>query len=159
MKTTMIAAAACVAAAVTGALAPAAAASPGPRAARPATASRGPRAAETTGPGGATSWPAAAAGRGRRLRTVLLINGARVMAGPGTVDRGPMVVLPGGAAGQFVGLSVGGQSYLLPPGAAPYLGRGLAPSLFDVAALASHERAGRFRSPWPTVAVCPGCPG
>jgi hypothetical protein len=172
MKMTMIATAACVAVALTGALAPAAAASPGPRAAGPATASpgpaaspetasRGPRAArrDTTGPGGTSSWPAAAAGRGRRLRTVLLINGARVMAEPGTVDRGPMVVLPGGAAGQLVGLSLAGQSYLMPPGAVPYLGRGLAPSLFDVDALAARERAGRLPVTLTYRGKLPGLPG
>jgi hypothetical protein len=79
----------------------------------------------TAGPGGSASWPAAEVGRGRRLRTVLLVNGARVVAGPGTVDRGPTVMLPGGGrAGSLIGLSLAGRSHLLPPEAAPYLGRG-----------------------------------
>jgi hypothetical protein len=66
----------------------------------PETASRGPRAAQRgiAGREGAASRPAAAAERGTRLRTVPLINGARVVAGPGTVDRGPAILLPGSDA-------------------------------------------------------------
>jgi hypothetical protein len=173
MKIGRLAAAACVAVATAGALAPAAAASPGTRAvgteaalpgrgaAGQGTASRGPQAAErgTAGPGGAASWPAAEAGRGKRLRAVLLVNGARVMAGLGTVDRGPTVLLPGGEAGSLVGLSLGGRTYLLPPQALPYLGRGLAPSLFDVTALASQERAGRLPVTLAYRGTLPGLPG
>jgi hypothetical protein len=131
VKLNRAAALACAAMTVAGVLAPAAA-TPSPAAASAR------RAAGAARPG-----PAPAEAR-TRSRTVFLVNGDQVVARPGTGAHGTTILLPGGRTGSLLGLSMAGQSYLLPPQAMPYLGRGLGPSLFDLAALARRERAGRL---------------
>ncbi len=148
MKMSRVAGAAGLAVAVAVALAPAATASP-----RLGTFPPGPAAAAR---------PAAAPGPGAGLgppRVVLLINGARVLAGLGVGARGTAVLLPGGRGSSLVGISLAGKSYLIPPQAMPYLGRGLDPSLFDVAALAGRERAGRLPVTLAYRGKLPGLPG
>ena len=133
MKMSRLASAACAAVAVAGVLAPAAAATSraaAPRAAAPKAAAVGPEAAARPAP---------------LPHPVFLISGVQASVGPRPGARGTAIVLPAGrAGGPLLGLSMAGRSYLLPPDAVPYLGRGLAPSLFDVGALASRERAGRL---------------
>ena len=93
----------------------------------------------------ATPGPEAAARPAPLSHPVFLINGAQASVAPRPGTHGTAVVLPAdGASGPLLGLTMGGRSYLLPPDAIPYLGRGLTPSLFDAAALASREPAGRL---------------
>src|SRR5215469_6905362 len=138
MKMSRLASAAFAAVAVAGVLAPAAAAAPrtaAPRAAAPRTA-----ALKVTALG-----PQTAARPAPLSHPVFLINGAPASLAPRPGGHGTAVVLPAdGASGPLLGLSMAGRSYLLPPDAMPYLGRGLAPGLFDAAALASRESAGRL---------------
>ena len=82
---------------------------------------------------------------------LVLINGDRLAGG---------VVLPARrGAGALLTLRANGNTYAIPAVAVPYLGHGLDPGLFDVAALQRAERAGRlpvrvsYRGPRP---VLPG---
>jgi hypothetical protein len=116
----------------------------------PAAATASPRLG-TLPPGpAAAAWPAVVPGPGvapgpaARSRVVLLINGVRVLASRSTGARGTAVLLPAGGGNSLIGISLAGKSYLIPPQAMPYLGRGLDLSLFDVAALVGRERAGRL---------------
>jgi hypothetical protein len=69
-------------------------------------------------------------------RQLALINGDRLAGG---------VVLPAHrGAGALLTLRANGTTYVIPAVAVPYLGHGLDPSLFDVAALQRAERAGRL---------------
>lgn len=79
-------------------------------------------------------------------RRVLLINGDSVWSPGGAPGSGPGVFTPAGRglAGSVVGLRLSGRSYAIPVAALPYLGRGLDPSLFDVALLARTEAGGRL---------------
>jgi hypothetical protein len=74
--------------------------------------------------------PAPAAGE---VATALLINGDSVEA----AGRNVSVLQPAETDGQgsVLGLNLAGQRYVVPVEALPYLGRGLDPDLFDVAAL------------------------
>jgi hypothetical protein len=88
----------------------------------------------------AAAAPVSAGGSARELQ---LINGmALVPSGHGfAVVRkaaGPAM------AGALTAHTIGGHQYAIPLIAMPYLGRGLDPSLFDLAALAAHEAAGRI---------------
>src|SRR5262249_58367893 len=83
--------------------------------------------------------------RARVANPLCLSTGPRASVAPRPGTHGTAVVLPAdGASGPLLGLTMAGRSYLLPPDAMPYLGRGLAPSLFDAASLASREPAGRL---------------
>ncbi len=66
--------------------------------------------------------------------SALLINGDSVQV----TGRNVSVLQPAGmgGAGSVLGLDLAGQRYVVPVEALPYLGRGLDPDLFDVAALA-----------------------
>ena len=68
-----------------------------------------------------------------------MINGDRLLAV--SAAGGPRVlgILPGaaGSAGPLVGLDLGGTALEIPAVALPYLGRGLAPGLFEPSALAA----------------------
>lgn len=77
-------------------------------------------------------------------RTVLLINGDRIMAAPGT-GRRSVTVLPAGAGlgGSLLTLGAGGVTYEIPAAAVPFLGRGLDPGLFSAGGLLREERGGR----------------
>jgi hypothetical protein len=129
----------CAALIVVGVLAPAAS---------PRLAAAAPRPGTATTPG-AISRPTAVPGPAPESRVVFLINGYHVLARSGTGASATTVLLPGGRgtgalARPLMGFGLAGKSYLVPPQAVPYLGRGLDPSLFDVAALAGRERAGRL---------------
>jgi hypothetical protein len=115
----------------------------------PATAAAAPSLDAMARPGavsGQRPVPGQGAVPGQGGRAVFLVNGARVVVGPRAGARGTAVTRPagGGAAGPLMALSLAGKSYLLPPQAVPYLGRGLAPGLFDATAVASREQAGRL---------------
>ncbi len=101
-----------------------------------AAAVRPPR--DPARPGAPAAVPQAAA------RTVVLVNGDRVLAGPGTGHRG-VTVLPRGSGlgGSLLTLGAGGVTYEIPVAAVPFLGNGLDPSLFNVGGLVRTERAGR----------------
>jgi hypothetical protein len=79
-------------------------------------------------PGSASASPAA--------RQVFLITGERLLAGN-------VVISPGHRAGALLSLHANG-TYAVPAAAVPYLGHGLAPDLFDVAALRHAEATGRL---------------
>lgn len=101
-------------------------------------------------PGSAAARPAArtpaATGAGGAARRILMINGDRLLAV--SAAGGPRVlgILPGaaGPAGRLIGLSLGGTDLEIPVVALPYLGRGLAPGLFEPSALARAETGGRL---------------
>jgi hypothetical protein len=77
-------------------------------------------------------------------RTVVLINGDRIVAGRGTGSRSVTVLPPGsGLGGSLLTLGAGGVTYEIPVAAAPFLGRGLDPGLFNVKRLLREERGGR----------------
>jgi hypothetical protein len=107
------------------------------------TAARGPAGAGAAAAAGAVRAPA---GGVAQTAALLLINGDRVLAGPsGGVHGAAVLSAPGGVlAGSLAMLRFGAESLLVPIAALPYLGHGLDPRLFDVAALASAERGGRL---------------
>ncbi|HEY1920367.1 MAG TPA: hypothetical protein VGH27_32765 [Streptosporangiaceae bacterium] len=70
-------------------------------------------------------------------RSIFLVTGNRLTLNVGEVVSGVA------SGGQVQMLTLGGQSYVLPGWALPYLGRGLDPRLCDVAALAQAESGGR----------------
>jgi hypothetical protein len=77
----------------------------------------------------------AAASAPAQPRQLVLINGGRLAGG--------VVLPPRRGAGALLTLRANG-TYLIPAVAVPYLGHGLDPSLFDVAALRRAERGGRL---------------
>ena len=78
--------------------------------------------------------------------SLLLINGDRVLAGRiGSARTTAIEYAPGGALrSALMTLRLGAREFLIPMAALPYLGNGLDPALFDVAALARAERGGRL---------------
>ena len=151
MRLSRVAGVVSLAVAVAAALAPAATASP-----RLGTFPPGP---EDAARSAATPRPGALPGPAARPGVVSLINGARVLAGLGVGARDTAAVLPDGRGSSLIGISLAGNSDLIPPQAMPYLGRGLDPSLFDVAALAGRERAGRLPVTLAYRGELPGLPG
>ncbi len=101
-------------------------------------------------PGSAAARPAArtpaATGAGGAARSILMINGDRLLAA--SAAGGPRVlgILPGaaGPAGRLIGVGLGSTALEIPVVALPYLGRGLAPGLFEPSALARAESGGRL---------------
>lgn len=78
---------------------------------------------------------------------VVLINGDRVeitasSSGPAVAEVAQAAVR--GLNASLIRLSIGGQAYVIPAAAFPYLNRGLSPSLFELSALAGHEAGGRL---------------
>jgi len=77
---------------------------------------------------------------------VVLINGDRV--GVRGTASGVLAAVartaPTGLAGSLIRLHIGGQAYVIPAAAFPYLNRGLSPSLFELSALLGHEPGGRL---------------
>jgi hypothetical protein len=73
-----------------------------------------------------------------------LLNGDRIaiVAGPSGQPTVAILGTTPGIGGALLNFSVGGASYEVPADALPYLGRGLDPSLFDVADLAAHYADG-----------------
>src|SRR5690348_16797580 len=98
---------------------------------------------------GAAAWqaprfPAVATGAGGAPWRLLMINGSRLL------DAGaarPPGIVPGSAgplATPMLALDLGGAAYEIPLIALPYLGHGLAPSLFDTGSLLRAETPGRL---------------
>jgi hypothetical protein len=90
--------------------------------------------------------PATGSVPGHRAGIIVLINGDRLTVAGAREGRATGTVLPGtvALAGMLVSLGVDGRSYEVPVDALPYLGRGLDPSLFDIAALLAAESGGRL---------------
>lgn len=88
--------------------------------------------------------------------SVLLIDGDSVQV----TGRNVSVLQPAGmgGAGSVLGLDLAGQRYVVPAEALPYLGRGLDPDLFDVAALAK-EAGDELRVTVTYTGGVPGLPG
>jgi hypothetical protein len=85
-----------------------------------------------------TAWPAP---RDAKAPPVLLLNGDRVATAPG---RAQSILLPAPGGGIVFGLHAGRHALFIPAAALPYLGRGLMPSLFDLASLRRAESGGRL---------------
>jgi hypothetical protein len=108
-----------------------------------------PPAAAQSPPGAATAPAVPAVSVPATAGPVLLLNGD--VAVPQAVPSGPpacaftinFAPVPG-ASGQVQTLRVAGKTFVIPVAAAPYLGRGLDPSLFDLAALSRIEAGGRL---------------
>ena len=127
--------------AVTGAQLPAVAASRAAAASGAAGSAAAPvsRAAEAP----ASRLAAALASRPAAARPLLLINGIRLMSTP--APRGGQAIMLLRSAGDgLLSLKLGSVREEIPADALPYLGRGLDPSLFSVAALQRAEAGGRL---------------
>lgn len=112
--------------------------------AAPQTAAAAVSSVTAAAPRTATGGPTAAGGQRRQL---LLINGDRLLAGrrPGGAPYHAVTAAPDGGANQaLASLRVGGQTYVVPADALPYLGRGLDPSLFSVSRLLDLRAHGRL---------------
>jgi hypothetical protein len=92
-------------------------------------------------PGTAAAVPA---GSAAAARPVLLINGDRLMIRRTPAGGQAVTLLPTRAAQSLFSLSLGRRSEEIPSDALPYLGRGLDPGLFSLAALRLAEAGGRL---------------
>src|SRR5690349_17301862 len=93
--------------------------------------------------------PAAGTPAAGGTRPVLLITGARLAMLPGPAGRTVPVLLPPAsgsslASGAMMTMGQAGHTAQVPVAALPFLGHGLDPALFDVAALRRAERGGRL---------------
>jgi hypothetical protein len=79
-----------------------------------------------------------------RARPVLLLNGDRLLTAPGPGRRAVTVLRTAPGSGIVYTLRTSGRAEYIPADALPYLGRGLAPSLFDLASLRRAETGGRL---------------
>lgn len=79
-------------------------------------------------------------------RNVVLINGDRLTVMPASRGGRAGAITPAGSAlaSTLTSLTAGGTAYQVPVDALPYIGRGLDPSLFDVAGLVTQETGGRL---------------
>jgi hypothetical protein len=92
-------------------------------------------------------------------RTVLLINGDRLVLGPSGGARAAGLLPSGGGrlAGAMLTLGLGRTVFEIPQTALPYLGRGLDPDLFQLSSLLRAETGGRlpvtvgYRGPVPSL--------
>lgn len=103
----------------------------------------GPPVAEHAGWAG-TAMPRPAA---TPAKTVLLINGDRVLIASGPSGQGTAAVIPaapGGLTGSALGLDIADRAFEIPTAALPYLGRGLSPELFELNTLQRLETGGRL---------------
>ena len=78
-------------------------------------------------------------------RPVMLIDGSRILPTTGAGRAG--AILPAGGRDRpaaVTSFTIGGRGYVIPAAAVPYLGRGLAASLFEVSALRRTEHRGRL---------------
>ena len=106
-----------------------------------------PTAAMAAAPNGSDTAAAATAPTvtpaGSGAAAVVLPTGDRVVVGTGTGARSGLSVDQGpGASDAFAGIQVGGDRYVVPSEAAPYVGRSLDLSLFDVTKLAAAAPTG-----------------
>ena len=88
--------------------------------------------------------PAARGAGGGPARTIVLINGDKLITGPGVGVPGLVPGARSRLAGPMLALDLAGQAYDIPQVALPYLGRGLDPDLFRVSSLLREETADRF---------------
>jgi hypothetical protein len=96
---------------------------------------------------GRSAGPASPPGPAVPSRTVLLINGDRLVLATSPGRSHSVAVLPadpGGLAGSVQAIDVLGQAYEFPAAAVPFLGRGLDPGLFQLSALERMETGGRL---------------
>ena len=77
-------------------------------------------------------------------RTIVLLNGDKLVTGPAAGVPGLVPGARGRLAGPMLALDLGGQAYDIPQVALPYLGRGLDPDLFRVSSLLREETAARL---------------
>ena len=137
----------------------------GPALATAAINAPGVKAAITTPAAGRASQQAvmASATTEPASRPVFLVTGEQVSIGT-TGPAGVTVTTAGpgqatGSAGPLQTLSQGGTTQVMPVTAAPYLGRGLSPALFEPRALARAESAGRLPVRISYSAGLPALPG
>ena len=99
-------------------------------------------------PGGAATRPAlrarAAEAASAPARTIVLLNGDKLVTGPAPGIPALVPEARSRLAGPMLALDLGGQAYDMPQVALPYLGRGLDPDLFRVSSLLQEETAGRI---------------
>jgi hypothetical protein len=128
---------------------------------RPAVLAIGLAAAAVTAPAASPTAATAAtrADRSPSVRPVLLINGDRFLPEPSAAGGHALGMLPTLDDGSLIRVRLGGLDEVIPSEAAPYLGRGLAPSLFDVSALEHAETAGRLRVQVSFSGRAPALPG
>ena len=104
----------------------------------------------TGGMAGAATRPAAQAPAvhgGGQFRTIVLLNGTRLVFGPAAGGARIPAIVPaarGQRGGALLARDLGGRAYDIPQAALPYLGRGLDPDLFMVSSLLREESAGRL---------------
>jgi len=79
-----------------------------------------------------------------RATPVVLLNGDRAVTMPGLGGRPVTTMLPARHGGIVFNLRAGRENLFIPATALPYLGRGLSPSLFDLASLRRAESGGRL---------------
>lgn len=92
----------------------------------------------------ASRFPAVSTGAGGAARSLLMINGSRLLDAGGARVPGIVPGTAGPLATRMLALNLGGAAYLFPLVALPYLGHGLAPSMFDTRALRRAETPGRL---------------
>ena len=105
--------------------------------------------------------PARGAGGGPS-RTIVLLNGTRLVFGPAAGNARIPGIVPGARgqrAGAMLALDLGGKAYDIPQAALPYLGRGLDPDLFMVSSLLREETAGRLPVTVTYTGRAPSLPG
>jgi hypothetical protein len=98
---------------------------------------------------------AAAAGARRASQPVFLVSGQQMT----TASAGSVLAGGAGDAGPLQTLDLGGQRYVVPVQARPYLDQGLAPSLFEPAALAKVEAGGKLPVTVTYAGATPALPG
>jgi len=94
----------------------------------------------------ASATPHRAGGPAPSARPVVLMDGARLLPAMAGAGRAGVILPPAGRSrpAAVTSFTIGGRDYVIPAAAVPYLGRGLAASLFDVSALRRAERGGRL---------------
>jgi hypothetical protein len=118
------------------------------RAARATTSAATPQAAPALSRGAAPALSplAAPAFSSQASRAVFLVNGERIAVTRDADGGGAGTVLPAAASapGGITSFTLGGQDYAVPAALLPYLGHGLALSLFDLGDLQRLEQGGRL---------------
>jgi len=77
-------------------------------------------------------------------RTIVLLNGDKLVTGPARGVPGLVPAARSRLTGPILGLDLGGRAYDIPQVALPYLGRGLDPDLFRVSSLLRAETTARL---------------
>jgi hypothetical protein len=106
-----------------------------------------PSTATAARPQAAAATPAATPATARATAPLLLLNGDKALVTTGSAGlTAAAITRPAGStlARALLKLRLGTHSFLIPMAALPYLGHGLDPSLFDVAAMQRAEHGGRL---------------